>query len=80
MYAISRQRIEQLQSSFGFVSTLFPTNVAGRHVHQNHENPQARCQKPWMYKLLLCNTTANNLQNNKKTGSLLLKLHVNGFC
>ena len=41
-------------------------NVAERHAHHNHENPQAQCQKPWMYKLLLCNTTANNLQNNKK--------------
>ena len=55
-------------------------NVAGRHAHRNQGNPQAQCQKPWMYKLLLCNTIANNLRNNKKTGSLLLKLHVNGFC
>ena len=54
-YVISRQRIEQLQSSFGFVFLLFPKNVVGYHTHSNHENPQALYKKPWMYmyKLLL---------------------------
>ena len=40
MYEISRQRIEQLGISFGFIFLFFPIKVAGDYAHTSWEKSQ----------------------------------------
>ena len=42
VYAISKQGIEQLGSSFGFLLVLFPMKISVGHTHSGHGKSPVR--------------------------------------